>query len=237
MYLFSPEQLTPEAPPGTNIYRYEISGETLRFVVQQVGNPDSDTYFTSPDGRYLYFQVEAVEGLPGGAWCPAGGVNNPGSVRPSEQVYRFDSAENVVQCMSCASSFDPEPKLAATFGKAFGVAGGVLAGGGGLPDFSVSSANGDFVFFDTPAALVKQDVDGEVVPKASRGLGKSDLKTLAMNTRHRVMCMSGVRTVSRLRERAGLSGFDHVRPGWLFEPVVRYVVFRAMMCLIYTSNS
>jgi hypothetical protein len=29
----------------------------------------------------------------------------------------------------------------------------------------VSSANGDYVFFDTPAALVPQDVDGEVAPE------------------------------------------------------------------------
>ena len=32
------------------------------------------------------------------------------------------------------------------------------------------SANGDFAFFETPAALVSSDVDGEVTPEGEAGL-------------------------------------------------------------------
>ena len=31
------------------------------------------------------------------------------------QVYRYDSVEHVVECVSCASPFDPNPKFGAFF--------------------------------------------------------------------------------------------------------------------------
>ena len=70
----------------------------------------------------------------------------------ASQVYRYDSAEALLQCMSCASSSDPEPRLSS-----------FLASTG---QRSVS-ANGNYVFFDTPAALLPADVDGEVAAENS----------------------------------------------------------------------
>jgi hypothetical protein len=77
---------------------------------------------------------------------------------PMGQVYRYDNVEHVVECVSCASPFDSEPKQAS-----------YLNGGqglpyinGGLPVYKAVSANGDFAFFTTIAALVPQDVDGEI---------------------------------------------------------------------------
>ncbi len=69
------------------------------------------------------------------------------------QVYRYDSVEHVVECISCASSFDPDPKQPSFLSSNEGDDNGHM---------STTSANGDFAFFQTAAALVPQDVDGEV---------------------------------------------------------------------------
>lgn len=136
VYFSSAAQLTPEAPPGGGTYRYEAATEKLRFLLPSVG-----TAFVSPDGRYLYYRGAAPPGVPGGV---------------ASQVYRYDSVENVIQCMSCASPFDPEPKLVAVFKNEIAT--------DGVPDTTAASANGDYVFFETPSALVPQDVDGEIKP-------------------------------------------------------------------------
>jgi hypothetical protein len=79
------------------------------------------------------------------------------------QVLRYDNLEHTVECMSCASSFDPEPKLNAVFAGTR-----VETGINGSPRRTFASANGDYVFFDTPAALVPQDIDGEIPPQTER---------------------------------------------------------------------
>jgi hypothetical protein len=75
-----------------------------------------------------------------------------------EQAYRYDSVEHVVQCISCASPFDPAPKQPAFLnsGRYDNLNGGPVLG------HTFTSANGEFAFFTTPAALVPQDVDGEI---------------------------------------------------------------------------
>jgi hypothetical protein len=159
-YFRSRERLTPEAPSTSrqdaggsaeNIYRYDISSETLHFVVQAGSDGNlAEGYSVTPDGRYLYFDSFKVAGVPGG-------------VGETAEVYRYDSVENTVQCMSCASPFDPEPKLVATF-LAKGAATELRSfrEANHVPQPRVSSDNGDYVFFDTPSALVSQDVNGEV---------------------------------------------------------------------------
>jgi hypothetical protein len=162
IYFSSKERLTAEAPPVVgstdkvfDVYRYDIAAEALRFVVQ-----GSAPRYVSPDGGYFYFDwwgthdVSSVTGLPA----------------PPGQVYRYDSAENVVQCMSCASPFDPSPRFNAVF-----VSPEQVTDQNGVPSRTVASANGDFVFFDTPSALLPQDVDGEREPEGGQhGELKSD---------------------------------------------------------------
>jgi hypothetical protein len=171
LYFRSPERLTPEAPAigegseyeGTiaeDLYRYDLQERKLHFVVQSGSdgalNVDGAGGFsTSPDGRYFYWVSSGVAG------APAGGKETlpEGQSSSLNQVWRYDSVENVVQCMSCASPFDPSPDREATFlpaGEDYGVSAD------NTPNASISSPNGDYVFFDTPAALVPQDVDGEV---------------------------------------------------------------------------
>ncbi len=163
---------TSGSTPETDIYRYDIASETLDFVVQSDNSSTHGESYLSPDGRYYYFTSRGVAGLPGGATVPGGGHEEhptPLSLlpaEPTEQVYRYDSVEHVVECVSCASGFDPEPRLGANFGGADNAQGTATDG---VPGRSMVSANGDFVFFQTPAALVPADVDGEVTPEGDLG--------------------------------------------------------------------
>jgi hypothetical protein len=90
-----------------------------------------------------------------------------------QQFYRYDAVEHLVECVSCASSFNPHPKLAAFASSDVGAEdlafkkvgyqdkGSYKSNGLQGPPAEVS-ANGKFAFFTTPAALVPQDVDGEI---------------------------------------------------------------------------
>lgn len=120
-------------------------------IPAQQYNPEAGDGFSH--SRYTYF-AGGVAGLPGDGIVNAG--ETAGTV--ASQVYRYDSVEHVVQCVSCASSSDPEPVqnayLDGTQGQPFV--------NGGLPEYTLTSANGDFAFFTTTAALVREDVDGEI---------------------------------------------------------------------------
>src|SRR6202035_5696732 len=106
IYFSSREQLVPEAPalPGNSefadIYRYDIVSGSLRFVVQSRHGYGQEP---SPNGRYDYFRAVGVTGLPAGVeHCAQSECG---------QLFRFDSVDSVVECVSCASPFDPVPKL------------------------------------------------------------------------------------------------------------------------------
>ena len=146
IYFDSAQKLRAEAPTGIqSLYRYDLSTGALSFVAAGPG-----ANFVSPNGRYVYF---------GGGTGETNFPGIPGGVEHIAQVFRYDSLEKVVQCISCASPFDPEPKLSATWEGL-----GNAPGANGVPGPTVASANGDYVFFDTPAALVPQDIDGEIKP-------------------------------------------------------------------------
>jgi hypothetical protein len=111
----------------------------------------------TPDGRYAYFEAESVLGLPGGS----------GSSGEQTQVYRYDSQEKVVECVSCVSSYNPSPKLAALLNSTLYSTSQV-----GPLETSVSG-NGDYAFFTTPAALVREDHDGEIpIQSGGEALGE-----------------------------------------------------------------
>ncbi len=109
--------------------------------------PQENNTFARPDYTY---------------WKPQGG-GEAGDV----QVYRYDRAEHTVECISCVSSFDPEPKHEAFLQDVEGLP----EVDGGLPNYTAVSGNGDFAFFTTVAALVPQDVDGEVTPGPRENVG------------------------------------------------------------------
>jgi hypothetical protein len=185
VYFSSEERLTgTEAPalaPGAvgnqkvvNLYRYSIATETLSFIAQTERISEQ---YSSADGRYFYFDSGGVGGLPGGSPDPL--RNNGGSTKlDGHQVYRFDGVEDVVECLSCASPFDPEPRTGAFYGVDQG--SGTLDTQDGAPGKVVSSENGDFAFFETPAALVPQDIDGEIAPETIEG--QSEHQSFEENT-------------------------------------------------------
>ena len=153
---------------GVDLYRYDVAGKSLGFVTEITTGDDyvPTAYSSSPEGRYFYFDAELVAGLPGGG--PV--LDTPYAEQTSglaSQAYRYDSAEKLIQCVSCASAYDPEPRLSAN-----------LAPAGGMS----ASANGDFVFFDTPAALLPADVDGEVAPESGDAGGEHSPGGASINT-------------------------------------------------------
>src|ERR1022692_3518267 len=83
------------------------------------------------------------------------------------QASRYESVEHLLECISCASSSAPEPKQNAYMADELGVPDM----NGGLPDFVAASANGDFAYFTTVAALVPQDLDGEIPAEFIEDLG------------------------------------------------------------------
>ena len=126
-----------------NYNRYEISTETMTFVDYAAYNGGGyGGYYTSPDGNDLYFSSEGVAGVPGGE-----GV----------QSYRYDATENLIQCMSCASSFNPEPKLGNQI-----MEGDSASLQKPSPLAMPASANGNFAFFSAQSELVSNDIDGEI---------------------------------------------------------------------------
>lgn len=162
LYFTSEDQLLPEAPGGVeHIYRYDLSSETLQLAlptgIGKIETGNGHGFSVSPDGRYFYFVSTGVSDVPGGA---------------GSQVYRYDSVEGVVECMSCASPFDPEPKLESTFFDPQEGAGDTV---NRVPNATFASANGDYVFFDALSALVPADIDGEIPPEGTNEEHSSDI--------------------------------------------------------------
>ncbi len=152
------------APSGGGVYRFDMTTRTLRFIFAGsdgygTGGGSSFAHTVSADGRYYYFDAREVFAVPGGGE-DLRLATTVYKGRTSEQLYRYDSVENAVECVSCASPFDPKPKLGVENG-------GGLAGGVSPTLAPITSANGDYAFFDTPAALVPQDLDGEIPPPTS----------------------------------------------------------------------
>jgi hypothetical protein len=143
IYFSSSEQLTAEAPVvpeggAVDLYRYDIASGVLRYLVQVKGSKSQEP---SPDGRYDYFLAAGVTELPAGVGGEEG------------QLFRVDSVDSSVECVSCASPSDPEPKLGINNedGAKINASPGVY-----------ESGDGSYAFFVTPAALVPGDQNGEV---------------------------------------------------------------------------
>jgi len=148
-YFTANERLVSEAPEAsggyTDLYRYDMATHELVFIdAMKFGEkPEGDS--ASPSGTDFYFVSRGVAGV------PTGGEEG--------QVFRYDSAEQVIQCMSCASPFNPEPKGISEFTESTWP--GTAETRDGTPPFRAASDNGDFVFFEAVSPLVPADIDGE----------------------------------------------------------------------------
>ena len=105
-------------------------------------------------GRYSYFEANEYKGF-----VAAGG---------STQLWRVDNAEKAVECVSCASPFDPEPKWPVNVLKQ-GSDGLGFTTHDGTPTEHFESTDGNYAFFETSSALVSQDQNGEIEASASFG--------------------------------------------------------------------
>ncbi len=142
-----------------NIYRYDIAGRTVAFLTHVEVDNDHRHFEVSSDGRYLYFVALTVAGL------PAGGLPTSGTDRgQTSQVFRYDNAEALVECMSCASGYDPAPQLSALFTAGNALSSTQSSEGDGE---RTASDNGNYVFFDTPAALLPGDTDEQIAPEGN----------------------------------------------------------------------
>ncbi len=140
-----------------DIYRYDIADRTVTFLTHVEVGRSHRHFEVSSDGRYLYFIATTVAGLPAGGLEP----ETPGA-GPTAQVFRYDNAEALVECMSCASAYDPAPQLSALFTDANPLSSTQSSPGDGE---RTASDNGNYVFFDTPAALLPGDTDEQIAPE------------------------------------------------------------------------
>ncbi len=143
---------------GKALYRYDMAGETLRHVLSETVIEQAQKFEghvvdvipipaepqVSADGRYYYFQG-GVAGLPGAG------------------VIRYDSLEQVAECISCSLSSDPEPALPAFLSATR--FDGVPFANGGYPEYRSITPDGSIAVFETPAALVPRDANGEIEPE------------------------------------------------------------------------
>jgi hypothetical protein len=155
---YDTETATTESQSGAELTKaHEFALLGIPFKTEPQG-PD---VFSHP--RYTFFSCS-----PGQAACPAGsvaglpggGIFKGGTFKGhvAGQVFRYDSSEDLVQCVSCASSNDPQPIQASFLN---GIQG-LPHINGGLPNYTAVSTDGDFAFFTTIAALVPQDIDLEI---------------------------------------------------------------------------
>lgn len=163
IYLTSRLHLTPDAPPvsvlgseSSYLYRYDLSTETMRFVL--VG---ASPVYLSPDGRYAYMYGSGLpESIPGAGVRPKQEQFKSKAEGIGGNVLRYDAFDNLIQCLSCASGFNPDPEAHSNFIQ-FPTQAEVLDEG---PEEAVASPDGDFVFFQTYAALLPADANGELSP-------------------------------------------------------------------------
>jgi hypothetical protein len=156
---------------GNGLYRYDIGGAKLHFLFdmtpeRSAHNTDFNGPFMSPDGRFFYWLSRGNPGIP----APEKHLNRDGSIGNGgePQLYRYDSLEESVECVSCASPYDPEPLLEAITENADLQRGDNSVDG--VPRIRIASDDGGRVFFVTAAKLVPQDINGEA-PLCTEGLG------------------------------------------------------------------
>ena len=168
-------------PAGSTLLLADPEGHLFRYHTETHAAEPIPAGESLTQQRYLYGVIGATQ--PGRAVIPqgmpaelAGFVKlNSGVITKAlfgtaktipPQVMRYNSAEHLIQCIACASSFDSEPQLL-SFQDAHSAQLGT-------PSVPFASANGDYAFFDTPSALLPSDIDGEIAPASSEGEHSSE---------------------------------------------------------------
>jgi hypothetical protein len=147
------------------LFLYDAEAASAKHLVSAEEQSAADQAVEIAAGRYSF----GIPGELGGYtsvsmnWLHAGSALFGTKADLVGQLYRYDSVEHLVECISCASSFDPEPGHPSfTEPFPFNIQAENSQSNNGVPNQIRTSANGDYAFFDTVNALVPQDVDGEV---------------------------------------------------------------------------
>jgi hypothetical protein len=164
----------------------ETASEMALLGVPYQAEPKGDEALSHP--RYTYWSGAA-------SYQPM--KNGQGEETFNDQVYRYDSMEHVVQCISCASPYDPAPKQPSFLNSGFGE--NVRST---IPLLRDYSENGQFAFFFTSSALVPQDVDGEISPEEYNDAVFNGVESIAI--------ISPSTDVYEWRA-AGVDGCEHVQ--------------------------
>lgn len=154
VYYQSQEALTPgaasAAPEYTNLYRYDTETGATTYVAtaeqSSVSGADSELTlpYTTPNGRFLLFESQEVLGGPAAA--------------RGNQVYRYDSADGSLICVSCRP--DGSPSQGSSFASSvFAVLSGAKNVEHSHPANPIT-ADGRYVFFASNDELVSQDTNG-----------------------------------------------------------------------------
>jgi hypothetical protein len=177
-------KLTANAPPSgggsVDLYRYDTDSGTTTYVATveesdypsdvadrwwslstgkgELGLDPAANWYTTPDGRYLVFASRADltgydTSAASSAECP--GVDGAAPNGHCTEVYRYDSADGSLACVSC------DPSGAAPTSNAQFARSAVRIDSPGGPPRGISD-DGNYVFFDTGDALVPQDTNGKL---------------------------------------------------------------------------
>jgi hypothetical protein len=134
------------------IWRFDTTTGRSTFVADTLRPMgEYEHSYATPDGRFFLFASGGVAGEPRGA-----GHN---------EMYRYDSADGSVMCVSCGPGSAP---AAGEMKDASNNTGNVLATEDETPPFIPMSKDGRYVFFQTTAQLVRQDTNS-TEPEGSTG--------------------------------------------------------------------
>jgi hypothetical protein len=154
VYFVARGQLTPNAPSGgEKIYCYDTLNDTIRLVAVVLPPPNnSERAYTTPNGEFYLFPSEGVAGEPRG--------------EHHNEIYRYDSDDGSVMCVSCGSAVAP------VHGIVKSGATGILYTGDITPKFIPMSDNGQFVFFNSTARLVPRDTNSATEEEETQAVPK-----------------------------------------------------------------
>lgn len=164
VYFNAGRKLTPDAPEGGGLYRYDTNTGATTYVAPDDGYqgppPASSVwwepvlgrgflglaieadYYTTANGQYLVFpSTENITGYESGG---------------QQELYRYDASDGSIVCISC----NPNGSLPAS-GATFTRSAMVDNNPAGGPPRPISEG-GEYVFFDTAEALVPQDTNGKI---------------------------------------------------------------------------
>jgi hypothetical protein len=150
VYFSAEGKLTPEAPVGGGLYRYNTDTGETHFITPEVGSVDSNhslgeledggmTMRASQNGKFLIYFLEEKS-------------------TEENQVYRYDDENEQLTCVSCLPANAPKDK-ASEFGESdYPLIGVGLTTSDDMPLETFVSNDGN-VFFESTAQLVPQAVN------------------------------------------------------------------------------